>query len=53
MHMIKDVDTHFAMPAKKDAGIKRAISEHTQGARDAVFRYSMGKEGMIHSRLTL
>ena len=28
---------------QKDAGIKRAISEHVQGSRNAVSRYAMGK----------
>ena len=42
MDTIRDLKKHFIMPAKKDAGIKRAISEYAQAKRDAVSQYTFG-----------
>ena len=42
MGTIRDLKKHFIMPAKKDAGIKKAISEHVQAKRNAVSRYTFG-----------
>lgn len=42
MSTIQDMNKHFIIPAKKDAGIKGAISEHAQGKRAAISQYTFG-----------
>lgn len=42
MRVIRQERRHFVMPAKKDAGVKRAIAGHARGLRGAVSRYTMG-----------
>jgi len=53
MREIRDGRRHFVMPAKKDAGIRRAITEHAQGLRGAVSRYTVGGTGGFTFRLVI
>ncbi len=41
MQTVRSFHRHFIMPAKKDAGIKRAIVQHAQGKRGNVSRYTI------------
>ena len=44
MGTMRDLKKHFIMPAKKDAGVKRSISEHAQAKRGAISQYTFGNE---------
>ncbi len=41
MQAVRSLHRHFIMPAKKNAGIKRAIVQHAQGRRGDVSQYTM------------
>ncbi len=41
MRTVRSLHRHFIMPAKKNAGIKRAIVQHAQGKRGDVSRYTI------------
>jgi len=53
MRAISKGRRNFVMPAKKDAGIKAAISEHAQRLRDTVSRYTIGGTGGFTFRLVI
>ena len=48
MRTIRELRRHYIIPAVKNKGIKQAISEHAQGKRDAVSRYTVSNGTESH-----